>query len=106
MAAKSLDKLLNCSEPGALGKVLRRASEMGRLTGLVVDSLPEVDADQIVAANLRDDGELVVVCRTSAWAARIRFDAPQLVGALVRAGYVVEGCTDRVSHADAAGSQA
>ncbi len=97
MPAKRLENLLNPSADGDLGDVIRRAREMGELSTALGLSLPAQLSEGIVAANLRDDGELVVICASSAWASRLRFEADQLVAAAREAGADVKSCTVRVS---------
>jgi predicted nucleic acid-binding Zn ribbon protein len=50
-----------------------------------------------VAANVRDDGELVVLCRSSAWASRLRFAADDLLSAARATGAEVTRCSVRVA---------
>ena len=68
MAGKELKNLLNPSTGGDLAAVVRRAREMGELTRALTEGLPEEYASAIVAANLREDGDLVVIAASSAWA--------------------------------------
>ena len=81
MAEKNLGKLLNPLQNGELGKIVRRAREMGELAEVLARALPEAEAANLVAANIRDDGELVVLCRSPAWAARFRFEEQALLSA-------------------------
>ncbi len=97
MPAKRLENLLNPSTNGDLGDVIRRAREMGELASALGTSLPPKLSDGIVAANLRENGELVVICASSAWASRLRFEADQLIAAARRTGADVQSCTIRVS---------
>ena len=97
MTAKSLEKLLKPSHGGDLGDVIRRAQEMGELTAALASGLPPELAEGIVAANIRENGELVVICRSSAWASRLRFETESILGAARRTGAEVDSCTVRVS---------
>ena len=97
MPTKRLDNLLNPSNGGDLGDVIRRAREMGELATALGKSLPAKLSAGIVAANLRENGELVVICASSAWASRLRFEADQIVTAAREAGVEVQSCTIRVS---------
>jgi hypothetical protein len=97
MATKQLGNLLNPSNKGDLGEIVRRAREMGELTGALTRALPEESAQGIVAANLRDDGELVVIAATSAWASRLRYEADALLEAARSAGIKAHTCRVRVS---------
>ncbi len=97
MAIKQLGNLLNPSNDGDLGDIVRRAQEMGELTGVLARALPEERAQGIVAANLRDGGELVVIAATSAWASRLRYEADTLLEAARSAGIKAHTCRVRVS---------
>lgn len=101
MAAKSLEKLLNPSKDGDLAKIVRRAQDMGELASALVRALPADEGAAILAANVRDDGELVVLCRSSAWASRLRFSADALIAAARARGADVSRCSVRVAQADA-----
>ena len=59
-------------------------------------ALADKAAEAIVAANMRDGGELVVVCRSSAWAARLRFESERLVKAARSHGHPATHCRVRV----------
>jgi hypothetical protein len=99
MDPKSLQKLLNPNNDGGLGDVIRRAKEMGELASTLSAALPADLADGIVAANIRDGGELVVVCESPAWAARLRFEGEHLMAAARQSGVEVSSCVVRVSQA-------
>ena len=100
MAAKSLEKLLNPSKDGDLASIVRRAQDMGELAGALAAAVSPEEGASILAANVRDDGELVVLCRSSAWASRLRFSADALVAAARARGAEVSRCSVRVAHAD------
>ena len=97
MSIKRLENLLNPNDGGGLGKIIRHAREMGELVQSLQDSLPPEDAGSIVAANIRDAGELVVLASSSAWAARLRFETDTLIAAARKSGAEVNTCTVRVS---------
>ncbi|MGB5165117.1 MAG: DUF721 domain-containing protein [Woeseiaceae bacterium] len=97
MDPKSLQKLLNPNNDGGLGDVIRRAKAMGELASTLSTALPADLADGIVAANIRDSGELVVICASSAWAARLRFEGEQLMAAARESGAEVTSCTVSVA---------
>jgi hypothetical protein len=97
MTAKSLDNLLNPSKDGDLASIVRRAQDMGELASALVRVLPADEAASIVAANVRDDGELVVLCRSSAWASRLRFSADALLEAAKSRGVEASRCSVRVA---------
>ena len=70
---------------------------MGELASALVDKLPAELAPAILAANGGDDGELVVICPSSAWASRLRFEADRLIAAARETGAAVNSCRIRVS---------
>ena len=97
MAAKSLEKLLNPSTDGDLAKIVRRAQDMGELASALVRALPADEGAAILAANVRDDGELVVLCQSPAWASRLRFSADALLEAARAHGAAASRCSVRVA---------
>ena len=97
MSTKSLENLLKPNKDGGLGDVIRRAKEMGELATALSSALPADLADGIVAANIRDGSELVVICRSSAWAARLRFETESILDAARKTGADVSSCTVKVS---------
>jgi len=97
MATKQLGNLLKPSNDGDLGDIVRRARAMGELTGVLARALPADQAQGILAANVREDGELVVIAATSAWANRLRYEADTLLTAARDAGFKAHTCRVRVS---------
>ena len=97
MPAKRLDNLLNPGSGEGLSQIVRHARDMGRLVGALRDALPGDQAEGILAANIREDGELVVLASTPAWAARLRFETDLLLEAARRIDGDVSGCRVRVS---------
>jgi len=97
MATKPLGNLLNPSNDGDLGDLVRRAREMGELTNVLARALPEEHAQGIVAANVREGGELVVIAATSAWASRLRYETDALLEAARSTGVEAHSCRIRVS---------
>lgn len=100
MATKSLENLLNPSKDGDLANIVRRARDMGELATALAGAMPPEQGAAIVAANVRDDGELVVLCRSSAWASRLRFAADDLIAAARATGAHVTRCKVRVARSD------
>ena len=100
MAAKSLEKLLNPNKDGDLADLVRRARDMGELASALIRALPPEEGASILAANVRDDGELVILCRSSAWASRLRFAADALLEAARAQGMEVSRCSVRVGRSD------
>lgn len=96
MPPKRLEDLLNPNAGEGLGGIVRRARELDCLTEALRRALPADDAAGIVAANIRDDGELVVLAESPAWAARLRYEADRLIQAARDTGATVTGCKVRV----------
>ena len=97
MSLKSLENLLKTSQDKGLGDVIQRARDMGDLVQILQDSLPESQRQAISAANIRDDGELVILASSSAWASRLRYEADTLLAAATAAGHSVSQCSVRVA---------
>ena len=99
MAKNELKNLLSPCSDGDLGSIVRRAKELGELTNLLSRALPEDFAGAIVAANIREGGELVVIAASSAWASRLRYESDALLGAARAAGVETTACRVRVTQA-------
>lgn len=99
MPADKLKNLLNPCNDGNLGDLIGRARQMGVLADALQNALPDADRDAIIAANLREDGELVVICASSAWASRLRYETDTLLQAAKDAGIDARSCRIRVSQA-------
>ncbi len=97
MAKIELKNLLNPSDDGDLGKIVRRAREMGELTHVLSKALPAEYAGAIVAANLREDAALVVIAASSAWASRLRYETDTLLAAARASGLEPASCRIRVT---------
>ena len=97
MAENDLKKLLNPNNDGELAAVIRRARELGELTHILCEKLPDEYAGAIAAANVREDGSLVVIATSSAWASRLRYETESLLDAARQAGNDVTQCRVRVS---------
>jgi hypothetical protein len=97
MAEKELKNLLNPCADGDLAKIVRRARDLGELTGTLARALPEEYAGALVAANIRENGELVVIVASPAWANRLRYEADTLLAAAREAGLAPTSCRVRVT---------
>ena len=97
MPIKRLENLLNTNDDGGLGDIIRHAQDMGELVQCLQRQLPEETAANIVAANIRDEGELVVLASSPAWAAKLRFEQDALMAAARQSGADVSSCKVRVS---------
>ena len=96
MTLKRIDKLLNSKGDNALENLVHRAQDMDELAAALRQAVADLGPDQIVAANLRENGELVVVCRSSAWAARLRFESDRLLDTARQGGHPAERLRIRV----------
>ena len=99
MASDELKNLLNPNAGGDLGNIVKRARKMGELTNSLCAGLPEEYAGAIVAANLRENGDLVVIAISSAWASRLRYETDALLAAAKDLGLNPTACRVRVSQA-------
>ena len=97
MTSDKLKNLLNPCNDGELGDIIRRAREMGELTRILSDGLKDDYAGAIVAANLREDGDLVIIAASSAWASRLRYETDALLAAARAAGLSPSKCRVRVT---------
>ena len=96
MTAKSLESLLNPSGDGDLGGIVRKARDLADLTTALKAALPEDLAAGILAVSMRDEA-LVLVCSSSAWAARLRFEEVQVRAAAASAGQTADSVIVRVA---------
>ncbi len=97
MSIIRLEKLLKTGSDSALKEIVQRAQNMGDLTGAIRAVLPEEAQASLLGANLRENGELVLVCSSSSWAARLRFESDQLIKAARMTGAEVSRCKVKVS---------
>ena len=97
MPIKRLKNLLNPNDNGGLGEIVRHARDMDELVAALQQGLAGDETSGILAANVRDDGELVVLASTPAWAAKLRFEADRLVAAARATGAEVKSCKVRVN---------
>jgi len=87
MPVKKLENLLNSGSSGSLETLIRTAQDMDSLTSALRAALAPDMGENLLAANVRDDGALVVICSSSAWASRIRFESDALLLAGRGAGF-------------------
>ncbi len=87
MSATKLEKLLNSGSSRNLNKIIQTAQNMDTLTGALQGVLEPDLAENVLAANVRENGELIVICASSAWASRVRFESDALLTAAGKAGF-------------------
>lgn len=100
MSVIQLKKLLKSGSNNSLDALVKRAKKMQDLTGVLQAALSDELGDNLLSASLREDGEMVLICQTSAWASRIRFESEALLLAANENGYPATSCRVTVSHAD------
>lgn len=100
MTAKSLENLLNPNKNGDLGSIVQRAKDMSSLAASLAGAVGRDEGASIAAANVREDGELVVLVRSPAWASRLRYLTDTLLDTARAQGYAADRCTIRVARPD------
>jgi len=97
MSITKLENLLKSPANKSLDKIIQRAQNMDSLTSALQAGLADELAANLIAANIRDDGDLVLVCSSPAWASRLRFEADLLIDIARKTGTDVSGCVVRVT---------
>ncbi len=97
MSIIRLENLLKARAGGTLSKIIQRAQNMDALTTALRAELAADAGQNLLAANLREDGELVLVCASSAWASRLRFESDTLMEVARKTGRTVNSCKVTVS---------
>jgi hypothetical protein len=87
MASTKLEKLLKSGTGNSLEKLIQTAQNMDSLTSALKAAVGPEMGENLIAANVREDGELVVICSASAWASRLRFEEVALLAAAAEAGF-------------------
>jgi len=98
MSITRLDKLLKSGPDDRLDRIIQRAQDIDALTSALRARLPVEMAENLLSANVHDNGELVLVCSTSAWASRLRFESNALITAANKAGHSARACKVTVGH--------
>jgi len=101
MTATRIDKLLNSGDSATLQELVQTAQNMQELTLALRRALPEDTAAELLAANLRANGELAIVASSSAWAAKLRFEENILLKAARDAGHAPVGLRVSVARGNA-----
>ena len=97
MSIIRLDKLLKSGAGGVLEDMVQTAQYMEKLTSSLKRDLAAELAEQLIAASLREDGELVLVVTSSAWASTFRFETENIMQLLRKTGAEVKTCRVTVS---------
>ncbi|MEO1201460.1 MAG: DciA family protein [Pseudomonadota bacterium] len=98
MPGNKLSDLLKPNKNEELGEILERAGAIGALTQALSGALPDDLSGSLVAASVKPPDLLVVVARSPAFAARLRFEETCLLRAAREAGETVKALKVRVSH--------
>lgn len=96
MAIVKLGQLLKSGKGDKLERLVEHSQNMGNLAQLLKASLPSDVAGHLLAANLKEPGELVLICSSSPWAARLRYESEKLLKAARKAGINADRCSIRV----------
>ena len=97
MSIISLEKLLKSGSGSALDDMVQNAQYMDELTSMLQKELDPDLAVNLCAASLRNNGELVLIASSSAWASKIRFESEKLMEVVRRSGKEVAICRVVVS---------
>jgi len=79
MPFNKLKEILNSKAHNNLDKVVQRAKDMEELNLLINNSLNKETTSHIVGCNLYDNGKLVILCDSIAWAAKLRFENDKIL---------------------------
>ena len=83
MSVKKLENLLKTDQNSDLDRLIQRAQDMDSLTTALRAGIESNLADNLIAANIQDGGQLAIICSSSPWAARLRCQSESLAGARV-----------------------
>lgn len=97
MSVIRLENLLKTDSGQPLELIVRHAKKMDDLTTRLRSVLGPEASPNLLAANLREDGELVLICRSPSWAARLRFESEALLAAAADGGVHAERLRVRVA---------
>jgi hypothetical protein len=78
MNPKSPTSLKQLLGAGRLGELTRESERRRGFTAEIRAKLPPEEAEHLVSASTTPAGELVLVMDSAAWAARVRYRAPEL----------------------------
>jgi hypothetical protein len=78
MPTKAPKPIAELLKKGQLEKLAMKAERQRSLTDRIRSMLPSEEADHLINVNIDEEGELVLVMDTPAWAARVRYRAKTL----------------------------
>ncbi|MGB5245159.1 MAG: DciA family protein [Woeseia sp.] len=96
MTIVSLENLLKSGASSRLEKIVQTAKDMGALTQALRDDLGQDLAASLVSASVRED-ELILLCSSSAWAARMRYETEKLLATAKKTGVAASRCQVKVA---------
>lgn len=91
MTARGPRPLADLLRTGDISRLRAEAAERRELAVRVRSELPEPEASHVVSAHVDDAGRLVVGMDSAAWAARVRYSRPELLGREVLVRVAVPG---------------
>lgn len=97
MSAKKLENLLQSGQNSQLDRLIQRAQDMDSLTTALRAGIEPDLAENLIAANVQDNGALAIICSSSTWASRLRFESERLVAIAASVGVSAQGCIVKVS---------
>jgi len=97
MSAKKLENLLKSGHNNELDQLIKRAQDMDSLTTALRAGIEPDLAENLIAANVQDSGQLAIICSSSTWAARLRFESERLLVLASDAGVKADSCVVKVS---------
>ena len=97
MSVKKLENLLKTDQNSDLDRLIQRAQDMDSLTTALRAGIESNLADNLIAANIQDGGQLAIICSSSPWAARLRFESDRLLELAAGAGVAAKTCVVKVS---------
>ena len=97
MSVIRLENLLKTAAGTPLESIVQRAKKMDDLTNRLRAVLGGEASRHLLAANLRDNGELVLICQSPSWAARLRFESEALLAAAADSGAKADRVRVRVA---------
>jgi hypothetical protein len=80
-------------QSGDMARLTREAAERRQLAAELRSRLPADEAAHLVSAHIDADGAVVIGMDSAAWAARLRYAAPELIGQPFRVRVTAPGGT-------------
>ena len=97
MSVKKLENLLQTDQNSDLDRLIQRAQDMDSLTTALRAGIESNLAENLIAANVQEGGQLAIICSSSTWAARLRFESDRLLELAAAAGVTAKTCVVKVS---------